>query len=195
MYLAAQEDWLKPVETVPRLGSGRGRRLLIITKEPPARVAAAIAAGTLRCPCSGRLRLWGYARSRWIRDRSRSKRLRPHRGRCLICLHTHVILPDWVLLRRLDRVEVIGAALTASARGRSFRTISGELALPPTTVRDWIRRFITRTAAHPSDRGPAGAGPSSLTLSALVTAVVEPSSSPGRLWRDASRASCGQLLA
>jgi transposase-like protein len=109
-----------------------------------------------------------------------------------------------VLLRRLDRVEVIGSALTAAAAGRSFRTISRELGLPPTTVRDWIRRFVARTAAHPSLPGAAGTSgsadpapdspPSPQTLSALVTAVPSPSSSPGRVWRDANLASCGQLL-
>jgi hypothetical protein len=116
-----------------------------------------------------------------------------------------VILPDWVLLRRLDRVEVIGSALTASSRGRSFRTISRQLDLPPTTVRDWIRRFVARTAAHPPlpdatgsfalPGGPTSApDPSPSALSALVVAVPDPSSSPGRLWRDANRSSCGQLL-
>jgi hypothetical protein len=118
-----------------------------------------------------------------------------------------VILPDWVLLRRLDRVEVIGFALTASSQGRSFRKISHELELPPTTVRDWIRRFVARTAAHPPlpdatgrfalAGGPASApelAPSSFALSALVTVVPGPSSSPGRLWRDANRSSRGLLL-
>jgi hypothetical protein len=170
--------------------------LLIITKAPPARVAAAIAAGRLRCPCSGRLRLWGYARSRWVRSRHQNGRLRPRRGRCTVCQQTHVILPDWVLLRRLDRVEVIGSALTASSRGRSFRTISRDLELPPTTVRDWIRRFVARTAAHPPlpDATEPAPAPSPSVLSALVTAVPNPSSSPGRLWRDANQASGGLLL-
>jgi hypothetical protein len=167
-------------------------RLLIITKAPPARVADAITTGKLRCPCSGRLRLWGFARSRWVRDRRHSGRLRPRRGRCTVCRQTHVILPDWVVLRRLDRVEVIGSALTASSRGRSFRKISDDLQLPPTTVRDWIRRFVARTAAHPPSPGATTSSP--FDLSALVTAVPDPSSSPGRLWRDANRSSHGQLL-
>ena len=46
-----------------------------------------------------------------------------------------------MLLRRLDRVEVIGAALTASASGVGARTISRRLQLPRSTVRGWIRRF------------------------------------------------------
>jgi hypothetical protein len=187
---------LKPTERVPRLLPSTREAPLIITKTPSSRVAAAITSGTLRCPCSGRLRRWGYARSRWVRDRRHRGRLRPHRGRCLGCRRTHVILPDWVLLRRFDRVEVIGGALTASASGRSFRSISGELALPPTTVRDWIRRFVTRTAAHPARPGAAGPpAPSPSPLSALVAAAAQPSAnSPGRLWRDANRVSCGQLL-
>jgi hypothetical protein len=111
-----------------------------------------------------------------------------------------VVLPDWVLLRRLDRVEVIGAALTAAARGSSARSISGDLSVPATTVRDWIRRFVARTEEHQSrpSASPAEASfsaPTPPTLSALVTTVSPSSSSPGRLWRAANLASCGQLLA
>jgi hypothetical protein len=44
------------------------------------------------------------------------------------------------LCRRLDAVEVIGRALVLAARGVDFRRIAGELGLPESTVRNWLRR-------------------------------------------------------
>jgi hypothetical protein len=109
-------------------------------------------------------------------------------------------------MRRLDRVEVIGAALTASARGQGYRTISRHLALPSTTVRDWIRRFMVRSAAPPPG-GPDGRGsgaddlpPRWAPLLADLVATgpgddqfVSPESLEA-LWRRVSRESQGQFL-
>jgi hypothetical protein len=50
------------------------------------------------------------------------------------------------LLRRLDLVEVIGAALLARATGLGHRCIAAALGLPATTVRGWLRRFSRRAA-------------------------------------------------
>lgn len=166
---------------------------MIVTRSPTTRVDAAIASGELRCPrCSSRLRPWGYARRRYIRDRLRFERIRPRRTRCAGCGRTHVIVPDRTLLRRLDRVEVIGAALTASYRGLGYRRISGWLAVPLTTVRDWIRRFAARMAAPP--RANPGASEWPFTLNDLVSGRAETSGSTGALWRWASRVSEGELL-
>jgi hypothetical protein len=152
------------------------------------------------------MRLWGFARTRWVRDRLRLERIRPRRGRCNSCERTHVIAPDRTLMRRLDRVEVIGAALTASAGGQGYRTISRHLALPSTTVRDWIRRFMVRSAAPPS-REPVGRGPgrtdSLPSWVSLLADLVSPSPSGDQfaspeslevLWRRVSRESQGQFL-
>jgi hypothetical protein len=182
---------------------------LIVAKAPAGRVADEVTSGRMRCPhCSGRVRLWGYARTRWVRDRLRLERVQPRRCRCTRCERTHVILPDRTLVRRLDRVEVIGAALTASLRGQGYRPISRSLSLPATTVRDWIRRFIVRRADPPVESAPgvgtlpaAIAATWSFTLDDLVATVAvsargaSPSPvSPGALWRWASRESQGQLL-
>jgi hypothetical protein len=55
-----------------------------------------------------------------------------------------VLLPVVGLLRRLDAVEVIGAALLARAGQRSLRRIAAWLGVPLSTVRGWLGRFATR---------------------------------------------------
>jgi transposase-like protein len=163
---------------------------LIVTKTPVARLGVAMATGRLRCSgCQGKLRPWGYARRRWIRDRARYLRFRPRRVRCQECRRTHVVLPDRSLLRRLDRVEVIGAALTASASGVGTRTISRRLQLPRSTVRGWIRRFAARS------RGAPGLPVSSDAQPAMINSADTTSTlSPGARWRRISRESNGLFL-
>jgi hypothetical protein len=55
-----------------------------------------------------------------------------------------VLLPGVALLRRVDLAQVIGQALLAKAQGRGHRVIAGELGVPATTVRGWLRRFAER---------------------------------------------------
>jgi hypothetical protein len=57
---------------------------------------------------------------------------------------THALLPSFALLRRLDAVEVIGAALGRAAGGAGLRVVAAGLGVPHTTVRDWWRRFRVR---------------------------------------------------
>jgi hypothetical protein len=57
---------------------------------------------------------------------------------------THVLLPARLLLRRADEAPVIGAALTAAARGRGYRRVARELQVPEDTVRGWLRRAARR---------------------------------------------------
>ena len=125
--------------------------------------------GRLRCPsCAGALRRWGWARSRVIRTLGGTMTARPRRTRCTACGRTHVLLPELMLLRRADTVDVLGAALTAHSRGMGYRRIARLLARPSTTVRDWLRRWTRRPPAF----------------------------HPGRVWgwRDAARATEGGLL-
>ena len=49
--------------------------------------------------------------------------------------------------RRLDLAVVIGQALVWRVLGRGHRRIAGELGLPATTVRGWLRRFAARAEA------------------------------------------------
>jgi hypothetical protein len=58
-----------------------------------------------------------------------------------------VLLPAGLLLRRADAVAVIGAALSAKAKGAGYRRIAAALARPAETVRGWLRRFGGRAEA------------------------------------------------
>jgi hypothetical protein len=62
-----------------------------------------------------------------------------------------VLLPDAVLARRVDTVAVIGSALSAAAGGIGHRRVAERVRRPPSTVREWLRRFrlaAARVAAH-----------------------------------------------
>ena len=117
------------------------------------RVESELRAGRLRCPwCADRLARWGRARDRSVRSVGGvERRVQPRRARCVGCACTHVLLPDGLLVRRRDGVEVIGAALVANVAGVGHRRIAERLGLPVATVRGWLRRFRFRAAApHPS---------------------------------------------
>jgi hypothetical protein len=68
------------------------------------------------------------------------------RGRCSTCRRSHALLPDLVLARRLDVVDVIGRGLATSLTSRlGLRPISEQLAVPHTTLRSWLERFRARS--------------------------------------------------
>jgi len=123
---------------------------------------------------------------------------------------THVLLPVVALARRLDVAELIGGALLAKASGRGCRAIAGELGLPPTTVRGWLRRFAERAElvrshftrlAHELDPALGGIEPrGSPTADALEAVGVAAAAAvrrlgPGPVWWFAAGASGGRLLA
>jgi hypothetical protein len=57
-------------------------------------------------------------------------------------------LPDFLLERRLDEVEVIGHALAFGiVSGLGMRTVADRLGVPMTTARGWRRRFQFRAPA------------------------------------------------
>ena len=115
--------------------------MIVVLDDPSGEASAPLPPS---CPgCSGRLRPWGYARTRQVRQRGghRVVLVRPRRVRCGSCRATHVLLPARAgAPRRADAIEVIGAALLANAQGRGHRRIAADLALPAATVRGWIRR-------------------------------------------------------
>lgn len=109
------------------------------------RVEMELVNGGLACPgCGGCLEPWGWARSRVLRGGAESVVVRPRRARCADCGVSHVLLPVFVLVRRADVVEVIGAALAAKAAGVGARVIAARLGRPVDTVRGWLRRFAAR---------------------------------------------------
>ena len=75
-------------------------------------------------------------------------RLWIRRGRCSRCLRSHALLPDFLLERRLDEVEVIGHALALGiVGGLGMRSVADRLGVPMTTARGWRRRFQLRAPA------------------------------------------------
>jgi transposase-like protein len=58
-----------------------------------------------------------------------------------------VLVPPAALPRRRDAIEAVGAALLKAAGGHGHRVIADQLGLPPSTVRNWLRRF-RRRAEH-----------------------------------------------
>jgi len=61
-----------------------------------------------------------------------------HRVRCPRCKAGHAVLPDFVVARRLDSADVIGAALAATAGAPGAALLA---AVPARTVRSWRARF------------------------------------------------------
>lgn len=93
----------------------------------------------------GRLRPWGYARTRVLRGLHGARRsVRPRRTRCRDCAATHVLLPADVAPRRADTIEVVAAALLAHQAGAGRRVIAADIDVPLDTVRSWLRRITAR---------------------------------------------------
>jgi uncharacterized protein DUF6431 len=177
-------------------------------------VEGRLAGGELECPCcGGALAGWGWARTRVLRGSRGPVRLRPRRARCAWCGVTHVLLPVFVLLRRVDLAEVIGAALAAKAAGAGARSIAAVCGRPVDTVRGWLRRFSSRAGqvrafftgllvAVGVDPVPPASAPSGFAdaVAAVAGASVAAASRwPGigevPLWWLACAASGGRLLA
>src|SRR5712692_10100739 len=86
-----------------------------------------IEVGEHACPgpdCERR-RLGGWSGYwRWVRGPG-TERLWIRRGRCSRCLRSHALLPDFLLERRLDQVEVIGQALALGiVSGLGIRSVA-----------------------------------------------------------------------
>ena len=115
---------------------------MLIVSTDAAAVETALAGGLLVCPaCGVGLSPWGHSVWREVRLVGRAERRRLRRTVCRTCSTTHVLMPDDMLLRRRDGVEVVGAALTQKAQGKGHRPIAVVLGRPASTVRGWLRRF------------------------------------------------------
>jgi hypothetical protein len=115
----------------------------------PVVVERELTGGGLRCPgCGGVLAPWGYAPPRFVRVRpGRIGRVRLRRGICsgdAGCGRSHVLLPRFLLGRRVDEVGVIWSALVARARGWGWRKVAELAGRPVATVRGWLTRFADR---------------------------------------------------
>ncbi len=166
-----------------------GHTMRIVGDTGPA-MERALRAGRLSCPrCDGALRPWGRARVRVIRFGPAAHRaVRPRRARCSTCRATHVLLPDWMLVRRAYAAPVIWSALTAQARGMGYRRIALRMHLPETTVRDWLRAFRRAEPRLLDQLARPGEARGSAVL------ALERLSPPLPPWRLAVRVTAGRLL-
>jgi hypothetical protein len=120
-----------------------------------------------------------------------------------------VLLPEVLLVRRRDEVEVIGAALVAHVAGDGHRRIAERLGVPPTTVRGWLRRFRSRAAAiagfftqwalalAPGSDPPTPTASSvgdALEAVGMATRAAVRRFGPGLVWERAARLTGGGLL-
>ena len=169
--------------------------------------------GSLACPvCGGRLARWGYGLERRVFGPGRQGRaVRPRRSRYTACRVTHMLLPARLLLRRADEVAVVGAALTAAARG--YRRAARELQVPEDTVRGWLRRAAGRAgqvrevftkvaaavSADPVPLEPAGSPLADALVAVAAAAAAAAERWPALLavspWEIASAVTSATLLA
>jgi len=191
----------------------RGGARVLMVEPDEVEVEATLLAGGYRCGAcvEGRLRPWGFARTRRLRDRGREVEVRPRRSRCGSCLVTHVLLPTVALLRRRDLVEVIGAALQARfVDGRSRAEVAARAGVAVLTARRWCDRFVARAEqtrvaftgwAHRLDPSlgaiEARGSPAIDALEAIGVAAAAAGRrfGPAPLWPFAAGASGGLLLA
>lgn len=118
---------------------------MLIVGIDTAAVETDLIGGRLSCPnCASGLRPWGHSVEREVRLLHRIEDRFFRRSICRACSTTHVLIPEDTLLRRRDAVEVIGAALTAKAKGKGHGRIARDLGRAQSTVRGWLRRFASR---------------------------------------------------
>src|SRR6266496_949132 len=95
------------------------------------------------CPDCGQPMVFWSGYQRYVRL-GRVWRVWVARAKCRPCGVTHALLPSFLLLRRVDVVWVIGAALERVVAGVGVRPVAAGLGVPHTTVRDWWRRLGVR---------------------------------------------------
>jgi hypothetical protein len=107
--------------------------------------------GELRCPdCGGVLARWGWVAARFVRVLAGTvKRVRLRRAICSVahvdgCGRSHVLLPRFLLGRRLDEVGLIWSVVRARAAGWGWRRAARWAGRPASTVRGWLARFADR---------------------------------------------------
>jgi len=152
---------------------------------------------------------WGY--HRFVRDTGRSLRIWVRRGHCTGCETTHALLPAFVVRKRLDTVETIGAVIEGVTAGSSgVRPAAAALGVPHTTARGWLRRFSANArrlavafAALAVELGgdapTLSADPCVAALAAIASAWRAASALPGWLavdqWRLCTSVCGGSFLA
>lgn len=179
---------------------------MLTVSADPVVVESQLEAGELACPsCGGLLGPWGWARRRQLGRGSQRRWERPRRSRCRSCAATHVLLPVFALLRRLDLAGTIGRALSAWVAGGGQRPIAAAVGVARSTLRGWLARFAARAGrirehftrwALWTDPSLAGIEPAGTATADAVAVVVAAAQAAGwtSVWRFAAAATGGRLL-
>jgi hypothetical protein len=98
------------------------------------------------CPaCFVPMVFWsGYERS--VRVAGRCWRLWLARGRCSGCRVSHVLLPSFLVIGRLDVAATIGLVLGGVGGRSGARRVAVLVDVPHTTARGWVRSFRSRAS-------------------------------------------------
>jgi hypothetical protein len=116
-----------------------------LTVDAYASMGRAVRVPRPECPsCLVPVVFWsGYWRH--VRRRERERKIFIPRVRCRACGVTHAMLPAFVLVRRLDAAEPVGAVIGQVACGAcGVRRAAAAAGVPHTTARGWVRRFAAR---------------------------------------------------
>jgi len=94
--------------------------------------------------CTSPMQFWSWYR-RDVRVAGMSVKVLIRRARCVGCRVTSALLPSFVIARRLDAAESIGAVISEVVSGRSgVRPAAAAGGVVHETAREWIRRFRAR---------------------------------------------------
>ena len=113
-----------------------------LTVDAYASMGRAVRVPRPECPsCLVPVVFWsGYWRH--VRRQERERKIFIPRVRCRACGVTHALLPAFVLARRLDAAEPVGAVIGQVAGGAcGVRRAAAAAGVPYTTARSWVRRF------------------------------------------------------
>ena len=117
-----------------------------LTVDAYASMGRAVKVPRPECPSClmGPVVFWsGYWRH--VRRQERERKIFIPRVRCRACGVTHALLPAFVLTRRLDAAEPVGAVIGQVAGGAcGVRRAAAAAGVPHTTARGWVRRFAAR---------------------------------------------------
>jgi transposase-like protein len=116
-----------------------------LTVDAYASMGRAVKVPRPECPsCLVPVVFWsGYWRH--VRRPERERKIFIPRVRCRACGVSHALLPAFVLARRLDAAEPVGAVIGQVAGGAyGVRRAAAAAGVPHTTARGWVRRFAAR---------------------------------------------------
>src|SRR6516162_8276821 len=171
-----------------------------LTVDAYASMGRAVRVPRPECPsCLVPVVFWsGYWRH--VRRQERERKIFIPRVRCRACGVSHALLPAFVLARRLDAAEPVGAVIGQVAGGEcGVRRAAAAAGVPHTTARGWVRRFTARAGELGGEAVRPLPDPLRSAVAAIGAAFTAAAGLPswavlGR-WRFACAVTGGSLLA